>query len=91
MKWAFRAWIPRKEHRAQERLTWKADALPTELLPLVSLTLLGQATRKESREPNKPRVNVAREPPESPTRLSTTLVERITVADSADFTLDDSV
>ncbi len=29
-----RAWIPSSEHSAREMETWKADTLPTELLPL---------------------------------------------------------
>jgi hypothetical protein len=55
MKWAFRAWIPRKEHRAQERLTWKADALPTELLPPGCLGLLGEYRS----EPNELRLAIS--------------------------------
>ena len=84
MKWAFRAWIPRKEHRAQERLTWKADALPTELLPLDCLRLLGYRwmvgqvclTYRWS------------EPQFDTAVISTTLLERITVADRGHFTFN---
>jgi hypothetical protein len=33
VKWAIREGSSRGEHRACQILTWKADALPTELLP----------------------------------------------------------
>jgi hypothetical protein len=81
MKWGFRAWIPRKEHRAQERLTWKADALPTELLPLGCLRSLGTSSDK----PNEPwPIPVAGRRGSAGT-VGTTLPERITVADHGRF------
>jgi hypothetical protein len=36
LNWPIRTGIPSSEHSARQRETWKADALPTELLPPVS-------------------------------------------------------